>query len=167
MQIRPELEADKAAVYAVNSTAFPSTEEAELVNRLRKNADPTISLVALENEEIIGHIFFSPVTLDTDNSLKLMGLAPMAVVPEFQRQGAGSQLVKSGLQLCEKIGAGAVVVLGHAEYYPKFGFIPSNQFNIKSEYDVPSDVFMITELIPHYLASRRGTIQYHPEFSKL
>jgi putative acetyltransferase len=167
MQIRLEQDTDTEAVTTVISAAFPSTEEADLVNRLREHANPVISVVAVIENELVGHILFSPVTLDTDHALTLMGLAPMAVLPGYQRQGIGTQLVKTGLQYCEQSGAGAVVVLGHADYYPRFGFMPSIQFNIKSEYEVPSEFFMVTELIPDYLANKQGTIQYHPEFGKM
>lgn len=165
MQIREERTSDQDAVYAVNTAAFPSNEEAELVNRLRKTADPIIFLVAERQGVVVGHILFTPVTLDSDASLNLMGLAPMAVLPDFQRHGIGSALIDAGLAQCQQLGVGAVVVLGHAEYYPKFGFVPSIQFGITSEYDVPDDVFMITELVKDYLRDQHGTIQYHGEFS--
>lgn len=166
MHIREEKKSDQGVVYEVNAAAFPSNEEAELVNRLRKTADPIISLVAEEQGVVAGHILFTPVALDSNAFLNLMGLAPMAVLPDFQRHGIGSALIDAGLAQCQQLGVGAVIVLGHAEYYPKFGFVPSIQFGIKSEYDVPDDVFMITELVKDYLRDQHGTIQYHGEFSE-
>jgi putative acetyltransferase len=96
-----------------------------------------------------------------------MGLAPMAVRPERQRQGIGSALVRDGIARCRERQYDAVVVLGHAEYYPRFGFTPSVQFGITSEYDVPDDVFMVAELRPGGLAGRTGTIRYHAAFEQV
>ncbi|MFT7470251.1 MAG: putative acetyltransferase [Kiritimatiellia bacterium] len=96
-----------------------------------------------------------------------MGLAPMAVLPTYQRQGIGSALVEAGLAQCRLNACGAVAVLGHPEYYPKFGFEPSTNFAIKSEYDAPKEVFMIVELETGYLEDCSGTISYHEEFKNL
>jgi putative acetyltransferase len=167
MNIRPEQDADKNAVYAVNAAAFPGNDEAELVNTLREAAQPLISLVAEDKGCVVGHILFTPVSLDDDDSLTLMGLAPMAVLPKYQKQGIGTALVETGLTNCERLGAGAVVVLGHPEYYSRFGFVPALSFGIKSEYDVPAEVFMIKELQADYLADKNGTIVYHNAFSEL
>jgi len=167
MQIRPEQKSDRDLVYAVNASAFPSTDEADLVNRLRQTAKPLISLVAVTGKQLPGHILFSPVQLHSDPDLNLMGLAPMAVLPEYQRHGVGSLLLNAGLDACQQMDVGAVVVLGHANYYPKFGFLPAVNFGIKSEYDVPSEVFMLKELIKDYLRSHEGTIRYHREFGML
>jgi putative acetyltransferase len=96
-----------------------------------------------------------------------MGLAPLAVTPARQRSGVGSALVRSGLEECARRGFGAVIVLGHASYYPRFGFVPASRFGIRGEYNVPDDVFMATELVPGFLAGKSGTIRYHPEFANL
>ena len=159
--------ADLESVYGVNAAAFPTSAEAELVDRLRKSTDSFISLVAEEKDLIVGHIFLSPVILGTARDLKLMGLAPMAVRPENQKQAIGSALVEAGLKRCEQAGIGAVVVLGHPEYYPRFGFIPASQFEISCEYDVPDEVFMAMEIRGGYLDNLHGTISYHPAFAKL
>ena len=89
----------------------------------------------------------------------------MAVVPWHQRQGIGTALVRTGLEECKKLGFGAVVVLGHADYYPRFGFTLSTRFGIGCEYDVPEDVFMAIELQPGALQDASGKIKYHPAFS--
>jgi putative acetyltransferase len=164
MQIRQEDSHDFSAVYKVNSSAFATSAEAQLVDTLRNEAHPVISLVADENGQIIGHIMFSPVTLSGNPGLKIMGLGPMAVIPTQQGKGIGSALVKAGLDKCHAHGYGAVVVLGHTWFYPRFGFRPSTQYGIRSEYDVPDDVFMIVELQKGYLQGSTGTIQYHPAF---
>lgn len=167
MRIRGELATDHEAVAVVLEAAFPEDVESRLVARLRSSARPLVSLVAECQNQVVGHILFSPVTLDSAPSLNLLGLAPMAVHPELQRSGIGSALVEAGLRECRDAGAGAVVVLGHPDYYPRFGFLAASHFQIKSEYDVPSEAFMLKELRPSYLSGHRGTISYHAEFSKL
>jgi putative acetyltransferase len=89
----------------------------------------------------------------------------MAVATQHQRSGIGSALVRAGLEQCKKLGISAVVVLGHPEYYPRFGFLPSTRFNIRSEYDVPEEAFMVVELEPGALRGASGRIKYHPAFS--
>ncbi len=162
MQIRVEKPEDRNKVRAVNLAAFETDAEANLVDSLRGSGIQLISLVAEEHGDIIGHILFSPVT--TDGNAKIMGLAPMAVLPAWQKKGIGSQLVEEGLKACRKAGYGAVVVLGHPDYYPRFGFVPSVNFGIKSEYDVPPEVFMVKELQKGALKGVKGTVKYHQFF---
>lgn len=166
MLIRDEKVSDWAAVSAVNESAFETSLEANLVDTLRTQVQPVISLVAEEDRNVIGHILFSPVSLSGHPKSKIMGLAPMAVTPELQRKGIGSALVKAGLERCEQIGFGAVAVLGHPEYYPRFGFAPSSHFGIGCEYDVAEEVFMVLELEPGYLHDKSGTIKFHPAFDQ-
>ncbi len=166
MEIRPERTADVAAVRAINLAAFETSTEADLVDALRQQADPIVSLVADAGGSIVGHILFTPVTLLGHADSKIMGLAPMAVLPSEQRHGIGSALVRAGLERCKELGCGAVIVLGHAEYYPRFGFVPASRFSIRSEYDVPDCVFMALELAPGTLAGKSGTIRYHPAFAE-
>jgi len=161
-QIRPERLDDVGAIRVVNLAAFETSLEADLVDALRQQAAPVVSLVAEHAGTIVGHIFLSPVTLSGHPDLQLMGLAPMAVTPSHQRRGIGSALVREGLSACRSFDA--IVVLGHAEYYPRFGFIPASRFGIRSEYDVPDDVFMVMETHSGSLAGRQGTIRYHAAF---
>ena len=167
MLIRVEEARDRSAVHAVNASAFPTSAEADLVDALRQEASPTVSLVAEGHESVVGHILFSPVSLSGHPGLEIMGLGPMAVAPERQREGFGSALVRDGLERCRRLGFGAVVVLGHPEFYPRFGFSPSGHFGVDCEYDVPVEVFMAMELQPGYLAGASGTVQYHVAFSKV
>jgi len=164
MLIRPEEERDWPAVYAVLAAAFETPFEASLVNALREQARPVISLVAQRNQTIVGHIFFSPVSLTGHLDLQIVGMAPVAVAPSQQRQGIGSSLVRAGLECCKHLGVRAVVVLGHSKYYPRFGFVPSSRFAIGCEYDVPDEVFMVMELQFSYLRGQSGIIKYHPAF---
>jgi putative acetyltransferase len=165
MNIRSEQPGDIENIRNVHLKAFETDIEANLVDSLRKTGVELISLVAEENEEVIGHILFSPVTMDEDT--KIMGLAPMAVLPSWQRKGVGTQLINEGLKACEKAGYGAVVVLGHSDYYPRFGFAPSVNLGIKSEYDVPPEVFMVKELQKGALKGISGTVKYHQVFDEL
>jgi len=165
--IRAEIPKDGAAVRAVNVSAFETALEANLVDALRAQAQPLVSLVADDDSAIVGHIMFSPVSLSGHPALHIMGLAPMAVFPDRQRAGIGSALVRAGLEQCARLGFGAVVVLGHPAYYPRFGFVTSTRFGIGCEYDVPEDVFMVVELQPGYLRGVSGTIRYHAAFSSV
>ncbi len=164
MVVRSEAEDDLQAVRDLNRAAFDTSEEADLVDRLRQEASPIISLVAEEARGILGHIMFSPVSLEGHPGLKLMGLAPMAVSPAHQREGIGSQLVVAGLERCRQLPCAVVVVLGHSAYYPRFGFTPASDFGLCSEFDVPSEAFMALELEAGVLRSSSGTIRYHPAF---
>jgi putative acetyltransferase len=167
MIVRLEEPKDQYAVHAVNVSAFETPSEADLVDILRREAHPIVSLIAEDDGAIIGHILFSPVTLSGHFELKIMGLGPMAVIPEQQGKGTGSALVKAGLAMCKALGFGAVIVLGHPGYYPRFGFVPSVNFSIGSEYDMPPEVFMAIELHQGYLQDASGIIQYHAAFNGL
>jgi putative acetyltransferase len=165
--IREEKVSDRQEVFTLNHAAFPTVAEANLVDVLRVQCHPIISLVAEEDKKIVGHILFSPVRLSGHPRLFLMGLAPMAVLPEYQRKGVGSALVDSGLAQCRVLGAGAVVVLGHSAYYPRFGFAPAVRYGIKCEYEVPEDAFMVLELQAGYLDGKTGMIHYHDAFKNV
>lgn len=166
--VRPETKLDYQAVRRINELAFPDSNEADLVEALRKVAFPHISLVALVKSQVVGHIFFSPVSIESEKStFTALGLGPMAVLPEYQKQGIGSALVQEGLKECQRLGHDVVVVIGHKEYYPRFGFIPAKQKGLRCEFDVPDDVFMVVELRPGALAGRQGLVRYHPEFKNV
>lgn len=167
MVIREETAADRAAVYDIHHRAFGRTGEADLVDQLRNNAQPVISLVATLDETVRGHILFSPVTLDGNDSLQLMGLAPMAVAPASQNGGIGSALVEAGLAACRARGVAALAVLGHPNFYPRFGFKPASLFGIRSTYEVPDDVFMMMELIPGSMRNQSGMVRYHRAFESV
>jgi putative acetyltransferase len=169
--IRRERPEDRPSVHKVNSLAFSQAfghaGEADLVDALREEAHPYISLVALLGGRVVGHIFFSPVTIeDEDSRCTAMGLAPMAVLPEHQGRGIGSRLVRQGLEECRRDGHNIVVVLGHPDYYPRFGFEPAAPKGIRSEYDVTDDKFMVAELEPGALADRKGIVKYHAAFAR-
>lgn len=164
MRIRAEKPTDRGAVRAVNEAAFKSSSEANIVHALRVKIPSVISLVAERDRAIVGHIMFSPVSLAQRAVLKIMGLGPMAVAPEHQGMGIGSALVRAGLARCEELGCDAVVVVGHADYYPRFGFVSAAQYGISCEYNVPDDAFMVLELHPSALHGISGMIQYDEVF---
>ena len=167
MLIRPETPADQAGVRAVHLAAFEGSGEADLVNRLRGRSFPYVSLVAVDKGRIVGHILFTPVLLHGHPRARLMGLAPMSVLPDYQRSGVGSALVEAGLAAARQAGAGAVVVLGHPAYYPRFGFVPASRHAIGCPYDAPDEAFMIVELMPGHLAGLAGTVEYHAAFAAI
>jgi putative acetyltransferase len=167
MLIRPERATDVEQIRAVNLAAFDTRAEADLVDVLRQQADPVLSLVADEGGDIVGHIMFSPATLTKHPDRRIMGLAPVAVLPRRQRHGVGTALIREGLARCRALGFGAVIVLGHARYYPRFGFAPASRWGIHSEYDVPDDVFMALELTDGSLVGSAGLVKYHAAFANL
>ncbi len=168
MEIRAEKPEDIEAIRQVNVAAFGRESEADLVEKLRV-ATSTFSFVAVESEQIVGHVFFSPVELDGEcpKDLSVIGLAPVAVTPEYQRKGVGSLLIRHGLEVCNRFGVQAVVVLGFPEYYPRFGFTPAKEKGLRCEYTVSDEAFMVLELENGALEGCTGTVKYRLEFNQL
>jgi putative acetyltransferase len=170
--IRPEKTADVAAIAevirAAFTVAFGKAPEADLVNALREHGKSVVSLVAELDGKIVGHILFSEITIeDNPRQIKAIGLAPLAVAPTSQRRGIGAQLTDVGIAACRAAGYEAMFVLGHPEYYPRFGFQPASRWGIKSEYDVRDEHFMALELTENALADCSGIARYQPEFNEL
>jgi putative acetyltransferase len=157
--IRPELPADYAAVAAIHISAFPTDAESKVVNAIRENGNAVISLVAIADDKVIGHILFSPVTTHPPTPEKGLGLAPVAVLPAYHKQGIGSQLIRAGLEQCRKLGYDYAVVLG-PKYYMRFGFEKASAFGLQNEYGV-DDEFMVTKF---NALPAGGLIKYTPEF---
>jgi len=165
--IRPEAPRDRSAIFDVNARAFPRQDEAKLVDVLRAANAATISLVAERDERLVGHILFSPVRVEGEGaSFAAQGLAPMAVLPECQRDGIGSALVRAGLDACRRAGHPLVFVLGHPAYYPRFGFEPALPRGLHYEGGAAFEhAFFVVELEAGALAGRRGIVHFRPEFA--
>ena len=167
MQIREENTEDWAAVRELIGAAFGQVQEADLVEKLRQNCKERLSLVAVSGSRVVGQILFTPVMISgAKGSLQGMGLAPVAVAPECQRQGVGSLLIKNGIARLADTGCPFIVVLGHPEYYPRFGFEPTKLHGIRSEWEVPEEAFMIMVLNPFAMKDVEGVAKYHPEFAQ-
>ena len=165
--IRPETPDDADAIRSVNEEAFGRSTEADIIAKLRSRQADTLSLIASDGDKIIGHILFSPVTIESiDTSFGALGLGTIAVLPSHQRKGVGSQLISAGLQECRRLGHKLVIVIGHPNYYPRFGFVPASKHSIKCEYDVPDEAFMELELSPGALSGRSAVVKYQPEFNE-
>lgn len=167
--VRRERPDDLAAIRAVNELAFGTAAEADLVDALRARGQATLSFVAAEGHRVVGHILFSPVTIESGgesggDSVAALGLGPMVVLPARQRQGIGSALVRTGLEACRDAGHGCVVVLGHPEYYPRFGFTRASRHGVTWEHPAPDEAFMLVELRDGALGGRGGIVRYQPEF---
>ena len=165
LQIRAEKTPDYPAIRALHLAAFaPSANEANLVDQLRQAGQTTVSLVALSDGQLVGHILFSPVTLSpAQPNLRGLGLAPLAVLPAYQHQRIGSQLALRGIEVCRAATFDYAVVLGGPTYYRRFGFRAGHHFNLDNEY-AASDEFMALELRPGALANITGRVHYRPEF---
>ncbi len=173
IHIRPERPEDSEGIREVTSRAFQGEEEATLIKAIRGSDYfiPELSLVALDdNTQIVGHILFSPVTIeppDNSRSVIALALAPMAVVPECQNQGIGTLLVQHGLDACKKLGYTIVIVVGHPQYYPRFGFKQAKEFGIQAPFEVPANAFLSLELVPGALKNVRGMVKYSPAFDSV
>ena len=171
LTIRPEVRGDEQAIFDVNSRAFGRDGEARLVEALRRSPAfvPELSLVALDDERgLVGHILFTRIVIaGTERSHDALALAPLAVKPAAQRQGVGSALVMRGLEDARRLGHRIVIVLGHPEYYPKFGFLPAAAFGIRAPFDVRTEAFMALALEAGALVGVDGEVRYAVEFSEL
>jgi len=166
VQIRKERPGDEEAVRRINRLAFGQDEEANVVDRLRRTCDEYLAFVATEDEAIVGHILFTPATLDA-SSIVGMGLAPMAVDPDHQSCGVGTNLVSDGLKHLLTSGCPFVIVLGHPEYYPRFGFELASAYGVTSQWDgVPDEAFMIQVFNPAAFPETGGTARYRSEFDE-
>ena len=165
--IRPQTPGDIPAIYRLNVLAFGNRpNEARLVDLLRASGKAVLSMAAVSEREVVGQVLFSPVTLDPPQAdFNAVGLAPVAVLPDYQRQGIGSRLIREGLERCRQVGYGTVVVLGDPRYYSRFGFARASDYRLANEYNA-DEHFMALELKDGALSNVRGTVKYAAEFKE-
>jgi len=175
IEIREERDGDREVIRRINEVAFGGMEEADIVDKLRQSCSNLLSLVAVVDELPVGHILFSPVTIEKRTAssngpgepIPGMGLGPMAVFPEHQRAGIGYQLVREGLKRLRAASTPFVIVLGHPEYYPRFGFQPASRYGIQCQWEgVPDQAFMILAFQDSALRGVSGIARYRDEFGE-
>ena len=168
IEIREEQPADVAAIRLVNEEAFGRPQEADVVEKIRADCADVLSLVALRDGRVVGHILFSPATCEgKDGPVSGMGLAPMAVLPDSQRQGIGSALVRRGLEVLGERACSLVIVLGHPQYYRRFGFKRASLYGLRSQWTgVPDEAFMVRFLDDSYKGRVSGIARYREEFDE-
>lgn len=165
--IRDEQPRDVAGIFAMHAAAFPTDAEARLVDALRANGHATISLVAVDDERVVGHVLLSPViVVDLNNQalVRGLGLAPVAVEAAYRRQGIAARLIEQALALAIAQSQPFVVVLGEPAYYQRFGFLPASGWRVDNQYGA-GDAFMLRELQPGSLPTSGGMAKYGPEFA--
>jgi putative acetyltransferase len=163
--IRVARPGDEAAIVRVHEAAFGRAGEAEIARRLHARGAECVSLAAFDGDALVGHVLFSPVSVDGCTFARApMGLGPVGVLPGLQRSGTGIALCRAGIEACRERGAPFLVVLGHPTYYPRFGFVPASRFGLTFGEAPPRDAFMAMELVPGALAGVSGPVRYGPEF---
>jgi putative acetyltransferase len=165
IEIREERPGDVGPIRDLNQRAFGQSQEGNIVDTLRSNGAALLSLVATLNGRVVGHILYSPASVGGE----IMGaaLGPMAVLPEQQRRGIGGKLVEAGNRKLQETGCPFIIVVGHPDYYPRFGFTPASAYGIKCEWEVPDDVFMLLVLDQAKMQGVSGLAKYRHEFSTI
>lgn len=169
IKIRKEENHDRKLVSLIYKAAFGQASEADLVEALHKSCPERLALVAEEQGQLVGHILFTPATITTDSGTKItgMGLAPIAVTPDLQGQGIGTRLVTAGLAILKEQHCPFVIVLGHPRYYPRFGFVPADQHQIRCQWPgVPVEAFMILVMDEEIMRGVNGIASYREEFNQ-
>jgi putative acetyltransferase len=168
IKIREERAEDIATIRRINIEAFGRPLEANLVEMLRTNGGVLLSLVATYGGQVAGHILYSPVTAGSgEKKITGAGLGPMAVLPEYQRRGIGGKLIEFGVKRLRQSGCPFIVVLGQADYYPRFGFRPASEYGLKCEWSVPDNAFMALALDESKIGGLSGLAKYRAEFSSV
>ena len=171
IEVRKERATDIEAIRDVNKRAFGQDQEGNIVDALRSNGAALLSLVATLHDSaatlhdrIVGHIMYSPATI---GDVTGAALGPMSVLPEHQRQGIGSKLVNTGNQTLKASNCAFIIVLGHPDFYPRFGFRRASTLAVKSEWDVPDEVVMLLILDESKMQGISGLVKYRHEFSSV
>jgi putative acetyltransferase len=164
--IRKEEKKDLKEIYEINRLSFGQENESKLIDKIRAGSNfiPDLSLVAVSGNRIVGHILFSKIKIIGSSVFETLALGPMAVIPAFQKKGIGSKLIKKGMIRAKELGFTSIIVVGHKEYYPRFGFERASKWGIKCPFEVPDEAFMAVELTEKALEDKAGTIRYPDEF---
>jgi len=164
--IRREQPQDVTEIRRVIARAFGRDQEASIVEKLRKDCNSILSLVAFTDGKVVGHILFSPVVIEGKHG-KLVGtgLAPLAVLPEYQKKGIGTQLIQMGISRIKEGGSPYIIVIGDPEYYTRFGFEAAGRSGISCEWKVPYDAFMILILDRKAMNGITGVARYRREWA--
>jgi len=170
VKIEVEQPEDIEAIHEINERAFGRSGEADVIDQLRQTSPVFLSYVARMEGRMVGHVLFTPANIvqEDDWTISGLGLAPLAVAPEYQGLGIGSALCREGLKRISMEDFPFVIVLGHPGYYPRFGFEPANLYGITCSYhDVPEDCFMIRILNPQKMVGVSGVAYYRQEFDSV
>ncbi|MGG7142723.1 GNAT family N-acetyltransferase [Clostridium nigeriense] len=158
---------EKVIEESFKTAEFTDKDEHNLVRRLRKSAEfvKELSLIAEDNDRIVGHILLTKAFIKENNrEFDTLALAPVAVLPDYQKRGIGKSLINKAIEKAIELGYKSIVVLGHENYYPKFGFKKASDYGIKAPFEVPDEAYMILELIPNALNGVNGTVEYSKAF---
>ncbi|MFX1521000.1 MAG: GNAT family N-acetyltransferase [Promethearchaeota archaeon] len=166
IRIRQEVKEDYKRVYEINKMAFGQENESKLIEKIRRgpNFVPELSLVAEKDNEIVGHILFSKMKIVGESEYETLMLAPLAVIPKLQKQGIGGKLIKKGIEKAIELGFDSIIVVGHKDYYPKFGFQKASKWGVQCPFEVPEGAFMAIELTEKALENKAGVVQFPEEF---
>ncbi len=166
IRIRQEVKEDYKRVYEINEMAFGQENESKLIEKIRRgpNFVPELSLVAEKDNEIVGHILFSKIKIVGESEFETLMLAPIAVIPELQKQGVGGKLIKKGIEKAKELEFDSIIVVGHKDYYPKFGFQKASQWGVQCPFEVPDGAFMAIELTEKALENKAGVVLFPQEF---
>ena len=166
-EIRRETPEDILEIRNVNDRAFGRPDEGAIIEQLREACEGLVSFVAVVEGLVVGHVLFSPVALEVDDAAMVwgLGLAPLAVLPEWQRRGIGTELASAGLAMIRQTPCPFVVVLGHPDYYPRFGFEKASRHGIRCQWDsVPDEAFMVLILDREAMRGATGVARYRGEW---
>lgn len=166
--IRKETKNDLIAIRHVNDIAFDQPQEGKVIDKLRESDSEVLSMVAEIDKKVVGHIFYSTAVIEgKKDGIVGLGLAPMAVLPEYQKQGIGKQLINESLNIVKNRSVPFIIVLGHENYYPKFGFEKASKYGIKCQWDgIPDEAFMIMILDELKMSNIHGVVKYRDEWNE-
>ncbi len=164
VMIRRAEQDDTPQILALTKTAFDRDVEAKIVADIESAGESILALVAVRGQVIVGHVLFSPATVVGKTTHAIVALGPISVQPGLQREGIGSTLIRNGLEMLRDEGHSVVMLLGHSDYYPRFGFERADTHDIRLSFDVPAPAFMVYEIQPNVLNDISGTAYFHPAF---